>query len=83
MKITQDEFLSLIEMMSNHPDGMKTLFKHLQGLVRSEESRVLNYDLNTQPEDGLIRLKLRTEGAAKLLRDMETSLKALKAKQKV
>jgi hypothetical protein len=81
LKLTQDELIDLTDMMSH--DGMKALYKCLHTLVQGEESRVLHYDLNTLPEDGLIRLKLRTEGAAKLLRDLEASLKALKAKQKV
>ncbi len=79
MKLSQEEQENLVDMMSH--DGMKALLRLMGQLVQSENDRVLKYSLDTQPEAGLIRLKLRTEGAAKLLSDLETKLKALRAKQ--
>jgi hypothetical protein len=80
VKLSQEEMENLQDMMSH--DGMKALRRVLAELVRSEEARVLSWNLDTSPEGGLVRLKLRAEGAAKLVRDLDEVLGKLKARQK-
>lgn len=61
--------------------GMEALRKLMAAHLGCMAKDVLTCDLTANTEKDLMFRKLRHEGAAKLVRDMETSLASLKAKK--
>lgn len=59
--------------------GFSVLLEVIEEIVKSEENRLLKYDLRTGDHNGLLYLKCEADGARKLANHLQNRLAALKA----
>jgi hypothetical protein len=77
MKLTVEEKELLSELVE-HP-GIKALFKDMEGVMQAMAGDLVKYNCNSDTaERELLRMKFRSEGAAKLLDTVKRRLESLK-----